>query len=121
LANPDLPFGGVGYSGYGKYHGFSGFRNMSNEKAVLVKPALNIYPYTKVLPPFTSDKQSLIRVLVKAASSSQLTTAKRFSYFLILVWILRGVMTGKINANTWHSFKRFFMILKSHLMMMMGP
>lgn len=25
LLNPDLPFGGVGMSGYGKYHGKAGF------------------------------------------------------------------------------------------------
>ena len=25
IVNPDLPFGGVGASGYGKYHGHIGF------------------------------------------------------------------------------------------------
>jgi NAD-dependent aldehyde dehydrogenases len=35
LTNPNLPFGGVGASGYGKYHGFHGFKAFSNEKAVL--------------------------------------------------------------------------------------
>lgn len=35
LANPDLPFGGVGESGQGSYHGLSGFRAFSHERAVL--------------------------------------------------------------------------------------
>jgi aldehyde dehydrogenase (NAD+) len=35
LANPDLPFGGVGESGQGSYHGFAGFRAFSHERAVL--------------------------------------------------------------------------------------
>jgi len=35
LANPNLPFGGVGPSGMGKYHGFYGFQEFSNAKAVL--------------------------------------------------------------------------------------
>jgi coniferyl-aldehyde dehydrogenase len=33
----DLPFGGVGASGMGKYHGHEGFLTMSNAKAVLEK------------------------------------------------------------------------------------
>jgi aldehyde dehydrogenase (NAD+) len=35
LANPDLPFGGVGSSGVGNYHGRAGFRCFSHERAVL--------------------------------------------------------------------------------------
>lgn len=35
LANSDLPFGGVGYSGMGNYHGFYGFKTFSHERAVL--------------------------------------------------------------------------------------
>jgi aldehyde dehydrogenase (NAD+) len=35
LANPELPFGGVGESGQGSYHGHAGFRAFSHERAVL--------------------------------------------------------------------------------------
>jgi aldehyde dehydrogenase (NAD+) len=35
LANPNLPFGGVGESGQGSYHGHAGFRAFSHERAVL--------------------------------------------------------------------------------------
>ncbi len=34
-AIPDLPFGGVGSSGMGKYHGRSGFENFSHQKSIL--------------------------------------------------------------------------------------
>ena len=34
-AIPELPFGGVGASGLGKYHGRSGFEALSNQRAVL--------------------------------------------------------------------------------------
>lgn len=37
IANPHLPFGGVGPSGMGRYHGEAGFRTFSNEKSVLHK------------------------------------------------------------------------------------
>jgi aldehyde dehydrogenase (NAD+) len=37
LANPDLPFGGVGESGFGRYHGRFGFTTFSHERAVLTQ------------------------------------------------------------------------------------
>lgn len=38
LGNPDLPFGGVGTSGIGQYHGELGFRAFSRTKSVLKSP-----------------------------------------------------------------------------------
>ena len=35
LANPNIPFGGVGESGQGSYHGWYGFRTFSHERSVL--------------------------------------------------------------------------------------
>jgi aldehyde dehydrogenase (NAD+) len=35
LANPNIPFGGVGESGQGSYHGWYGFRAFSHERSVL--------------------------------------------------------------------------------------
>ena len=37
LANPHLPFGGVGASGQGSYHGHFGFKAFSHERAVLIQ------------------------------------------------------------------------------------
>lgn len=37
LANPNLPFGGVGESGFGRYHGRFGFETFSHARAVLVQ------------------------------------------------------------------------------------
>jgi len=52
LGNPNLPFGGVGESGMGAYHGKHGFEAMSHLKPVLKKgtkpdPSLGYPPYTK--------------------------------------------------------------------------
>lgn len=51
-ANPHLPFGGVGFSGMGRYHGQYGFKTFSHAKALLHKPfggepKLQYQPYTK--------------------------------------------------------------------------
>lgn len=44
LANPSLPFGGVGESGQGSYHGFHGFRAFSHERAVLYAGRRSLAP-----------------------------------------------------------------------------
>ncbi|MBX8463636.1 aldehyde dehydrogenase family protein [Deinococcus sp. RIT780] len=37
MIHPGLPFGGVGGSGRGQYHGEAGFRTLSHERAVLTR------------------------------------------------------------------------------------
>jgi aldehyde dehydrogenase (NAD+) len=54
LANPNLPFGGVGHSGQGSYHGHFGFKAFSHEKSVLIQgrftlTSLYFPPYSKWL------------------------------------------------------------------------
>lgn len=61
--NPNLPFGGVGKSGTGNYHGKAGFDEFSHFKSVLHKPfwfeaPLKYSPYTRL-------KQQLIGWLLK--------------------------------------------------------
>ncbi len=59
LAAPDLPFGGVGPSGMGAYHGKAGFDVFSHRRPVLDKP---YRPDPAVMyPPYTRFKQKLIR------------------------------------------------------------
>jgi acyl-CoA reductase-like NAD-dependent aldehyde dehydrogenase len=41
IAQDDLPFGGVGESGKGHYHGFEGFETFSKKKAVFLQSRLN--------------------------------------------------------------------------------
>jgi coniferyl-aldehyde dehydrogenase len=41
VAVDDLPFGGVGASGMGRYHGREGFLTFSNQKAVFERPSFN--------------------------------------------------------------------------------
>lgn len=50
VAADDLPFGGVGASGMGRYHGREGFITMSNARAVLYRPRIN--PGRLLYPPW---------------------------------------------------------------------
>jgi aldehyde dehydrogenase (NAD+) len=59
LAVPDLPFGGVGESGMGSYHGKAGFDTFSHAKAVLDKPTR---PDPALMyPPYSTMKQKILR------------------------------------------------------------
>jgi aldehyde dehydrogenase (NAD+) len=42
IENPNLPFGGVGMSGTGSYHGFFGFRTFSHERNVVAQGPLSL-------------------------------------------------------------------------------
>src|SRR5205823_1659495 len=59
VAVPDLPFGGVGASGMGAYHGKAGFDVFSHRKSVLAKPT-RLDPKL-AYPPYTKLKERLIR------------------------------------------------------------
>jgi aldehyde dehydrogenase (NAD+) len=62
FAVPSLPFGGVGASGFGAYHGRSGFETFSHRRAVLVKPAKPDLPV--LYPPYNRLKAWLLKRLL---------------------------------------------------------
>ena len=62
LGNENLPFGGVGESGMGAYHGKTGFETFSHQKSLLLKSSwLNI----DLLKPPYGRKLDLIRKFYK--------------------------------------------------------
>jgi aldehyde dehydrogenase (NAD+) len=63
LLPPELPFGGVGDSGMGAYHGKAGFDVFSHRKSVLRKPT---HPDLKLLyPPYRKLAERLIRRVIR--------------------------------------------------------
>ena len=58
---PDLPFGGVGNSGMGNYHGEAGFRTFSHERSVLRRPFRLDVPFR--YPPYAGKLPMVRRLL----------------------------------------------------------
>ncbi|AQT78115.1 aldehyde dehydrogenase family protein [Mycolicibacterium litorale] len=56
---PQLPFGGVGASGMGAYHGRWGFEALSHRRAVLAKPTK--FDLSLMYPPYTDRAIKLMR------------------------------------------------------------
>jgi coniferyl-aldehyde dehydrogenase len=61
VAQDDMPFGGVGPSGMGHYHGHEGFLTFSKAKGVLVKQRFNAARL--IYPPYGKSIQKLIQKL----------------------------------------------------------
>ena len=61
LSAPELPFGGVGASGSGAYHGEYSFEVFSHMKPVLSKPLRPDTLAATIMPPYTPAKDALVR------------------------------------------------------------
>ncbi|OXM60469.1 coniferyl aldehyde dehydrogenase [Amycolatopsis vastitatis] len=63
VAQDDLPFGGVGASGIGKYHGIEGFRTLSHPKGIHVQGRWNA---TRLLrAPFNKRTEALLNFFLR--------------------------------------------------------
>jgi len=62
LSNDRLPFGGVGNSGIGNYHGKFGFETFSHQKAIL-KKSIYLEPELKY-PPYSEGKLKILKKLL---------------------------------------------------------
>lgn len=61
----NLPFGGIGPSGMGAYHGVDGFRNFSHAKSVFRQTRFNIAKMVGQVPPYGARTAKLIAQLIK--------------------------------------------------------
>ncbi len=63
IAQDNLPFGGVGESGKGHYHGFEGFETFSKKKAVFIQSRLSGIGLFK--PPYGALFERMVRLLIR--------------------------------------------------------
>ena len=61
IAQDELPFGGVGPSGMGEYHGRAGFEAFSKRKAVFYQPRFNALGLFR--PPYGKRFETLLKIL----------------------------------------------------------
>lgn len=89
MSNHDLPFGGVGNSGVGAYHGKSSFDLFSHHKSVLKKSMLFDLAAPWRYPPYNRLNgigMPLVAVLQHPWSAFQKKMVKYFVY-LIMYWL----------------------------------
>ena len=60
--NFNLPFGGVMSSGSGRYHGFSGFKEFSNQRSILNQSRINLLSIIR--PPYTEKINKLVNYML---------------------------------------------------------
>jgi coniferyl-aldehyde dehydrogenase len=63
VAQHDMPFGGVGASGIGHYHGYEGFVEFSKMRPVFTNPKMS--GLEMFYPPYTKRHSRMIDLLLK--------------------------------------------------------
>lgn len=63
IASPFLPYGGVGNSGIGRYHGKKSFETFSNMRSIIIKS--NLFDIPLRYPPYTRFKEKIISLLMR--------------------------------------------------------
>lgn len=63
VAQDDLPFGGIGESGMGQYHGREGFSSFSHKQAVFYQKTPNAQGLMR--PPYPNSLMAILRMLLK--------------------------------------------------------
>lgn len=61
----DLPFGGVGPSGMGSYHGIEGFREFSHARSVYTQPKIDVAKLGGFKPPYGKASEKAAKMLMK--------------------------------------------------------
>ncbi len=62
ISMEDLPFGGVGPSGMGNYHGYDGFKTFSHAKSIYRQPKIDIAKLAGMKPPYgTAIRKAVAR------------------------------------------------------------
>jgi len=63
-----LPFGGVGPSGMGAYHGFDGYKTFSHARAVYIQARANLADLFGVRAPYGEKYEKIVARMIGSAS-----------------------------------------------------
>jgi len=100
LSNPDLPFGGVGQSGMGEYHGRYSFMAFSHRKSVSFKT--NYLDLPVRYPPYVSWKVAVLSVVQQVHTAQQMRSLKAVALIAFTVFLRRlgwpsDLLTGLVR------------------------
>lgn len=85
IGTENLPFGGVGMSGLGNYHGKFGFDTFTHKKGVLVKDFSGLSELTLNVryPPYSDKKTNFINMILKKRQGPNLKYLDRLIIFFL--------------------------------------
>jgi aldehyde dehydrogenase (NAD+) len=92
LTNSELPFGGVGMSGNGAYHGRAGFDAFSHKKSVLYKYSL--LDLAQRYPPYTPATERVLRIVLHPISRLQWRIGKLLAFVVVIAAIALGIRSA---------------------------
>lgn len=61
----DIPFGGIGPSGMGNYHGYDGFKTFSHAKGVFIQSKPNMMKFSGMIPPYGEKTDKTLEFMLK--------------------------------------------------------
>lgn len=61
----DLPFGGIGASGMGNYHGIEGFKTFSHARSVYTQSKINMMQLMGMKPPYGDKVNKILDAMIK--------------------------------------------------------
>jgi coniferyl-aldehyde dehydrogenase len=61
----NLPFGGVGFSGMGNYHGIDGFKTFSHAKSIFTSPRTNLWKLMGMQPPYGNRLKKILKLFIR--------------------------------------------------------